>query len=197
MLAKGHHFPDVTLVAILDVDGALFSGDFRANEKLAQLYLQVSGRAGRASKPGQVALQTHHPEHQLLQRLNHEGYIKFSESALKERQAAQLPPFWHMALLRIESHDNQQIAIFNIRVRELSQQLAQQLSSKACPVRQIGPMPAPMERRAGKFRWQVIFESPERSQLHQFLAGLISALNNGKVSHHVRWSVDVDPIDMV
>lgn len=197
MLAKGHHFPDVTLVAILDVDGALFSGDFRANEKLAQLYLQVSGRAGRASKPGQVVLQTHHPEHQLLQRLNHDGYIKFSEDALKERQAAQLPPFWNMALLRIESHDNQHIATFNQALGELCHPLLMQLSVKESPVRQIGPMPAPMERRAGKFRWQVIFESSKRSQLHKFIAVLTEQLDKHKAGRLVRWSIDIDPIDMV
>ena len=197
MLAKGHHFPDVTLVALLDVDGALFSGDFRANEKLAQLYLQVSGRAGRASKPGQVVLQTHHPEHQLLQRLNHDGYLKFSEAALKERQAAQLPPFWNMALMRIECHDNQLIANFNALVRQISDPLLKQLSIKQSPVRQIGPMPAPMERRAGKFRWQVIFESPKRSQLHKFIAVLTQELDKNKASRQVRWSIDVDPIDMV
>lgn len=197
MLAKGHHFPDVTLVALLDVDGALFSGDFRANEKLAQLYLQVSGRAGRASKPGQVVLQTHHPEHQLLQRLNHEGYLNFSEAALKERQAAQLPPFWHMALLRIECHDNQLIANFNQVIRQISDPLLQQLSVKASPVRQIGPMPSPMERRAGKFRWQVIYESSKRSQLHKFIAVLTQELDKHKASRQVRWSIDVDPIDMV
>jgi len=197
MLAKGHHFPDVTLVAILDVDGALFSSDFRANEKLAQLYLQVSGRAGRASKPGQVVLQTHHPEHQLLQRLNIDGYLKFSEAALKERQAAQLPPFWHMALLRIECHDNQLNINFNNAVRAICEPLLQQLSVKASPVRQIGPMPAPMERRAGKFRWQVIFESSKRSQLHKFVAVLCQELDKHKASRQVRWSIDVDPIDMV
>ncbi|NRA59503.1 MAG: primosomal protein N' [Psychrobium sp.] len=197
MLAKGHHFPDVTLVAILDVDGALFSGDFRANEKLAQLYLQVSGRAGRASKPGQVVLQTHHPEHQLLRSLNREGYLAFSENALIERKVAQLPPYWHMALLRIESHDNRHINDFNQQLVEISHQLLQQLSSKETPLRQIGPMPAPMERRAGRFRWQVIFESSTRGQLHKFLAMLMPLLLKNKSSRQVRWSVDVDPIDMV
>ncbi|MDP2562514.1 primosomal protein N' [Psychrobium sp. 1_MG-2023] len=197
MLAKGHHFPDVTLVALLDVDGALFSGDFRASEKLAQLYLQVSGRAGRASKPGQVALQTHHPEHQLLQRLNSEGYSSFSEDALTERKIAQLPPYWHMALLRIESHNPQHITVFNQVLQDIAQLILQQLVSKESPLRQIGPMPSPMERRAGKFRWQVIFEASKRSQLHKFLTVLIGELDKHKASRLVRWSIDVDPIDMV
>ncbi|NRA83921.1 MAG: primosomal protein N' [Gammaproteobacteria bacterium] len=197
MLAKGHHFPNVTLVALLDVDGALFSADFRANEKLAQLYLQVAGRAGRASKPGQVVLQSHHPEHQLLQRLSKEGYLPFTEAALAERKAAQLPPFWHMGLIRIESHSNEHIQLFINELNRHSGPLLVQLSSKETPVRQIGPMPAPMERRAGRFRWQVIFESSKRSQLHRFLLALSDQLAKTKSNRHVRWSLDVDPIDMV
>lgn len=91
MLAKGHHFPDVTLVALLDVDGALFSADFRSAERFAQLYTQAAGRAGRAGKQGEVVLQTHHPEHPLLQTLLHKGYDAFAEQALAERQTMQLP----------------------------------------------------------------------------------------------------------
>lgn len=197
MLAKGHHFPNVTLVALLDVDGALFSADFRANEKLAQLYLQVAGRAGRASKPGQVVLQSHHPEHQLLQRLSREGYLPFTEAALTERKAAQLPPFWHMGLLRIESHSNEHIQQFISELNFHSGNLLVQLSSKSSPLRQIGPMPAPMERRAGRFRWQVIFESSKRSQLHKFLVVLTEQLSRSKSNRNVRWSLDVDPSDMV
>lgn len=197
MLAKGHHFPDVTLVAILDVDSALFSGDFRASEKLAQLYLQVSGRAGRASKPGQVALQTHHPEHALLQLLNDKGYMAFSEVAMKERRIAQLPPYWHMALLRIESHKGDLITAFNQTIHDVAMPLLQQIGSKDHPLRQIGPMPSPMERRAGKYRWQVIFEASTRSRLHAFIEALQSELAKHKSSHKVRWSIDVDPIDMV
>ena len=197
MLAKGHHFPDVTLVAVLDVDSALFSGDFRASEKLAQLYLQVSGRAGRASKPGQVVLQTHHPEHALLQLLNNKGYMAFSEVAMKERLVAQLPPYWHMALLRIESHDGDCITAFNQTIQEVCHPLLQQLGSKEHPLRQIGPMPSPMERRAGRYRWQVIFESSTRSRLHSFIDALQQELTRHKSAKKVRWSIDVDPIDMV
>ncbi len=102
MLAKGHHFPDVTLVALVDVDSALFSNDFRAPERLAQLFIQVAGRAGRASKPGYVLLQTHHPEHALLQSLIRKGYDTFAADALKERQQAHLPPYSYFALLRLK-----------------------------------------------------------------------------------------------
>lgn len=102
MLAKGHHFPDVTLVALLDVDGALFSADFRSAERFAQLYTQVAGRAGRAGKQGEVVLQTHHPEHPLLQTLLHKGYDAFAEQALAERQTLQLPPWTSHVIIRAE-----------------------------------------------------------------------------------------------
>lgn len=112
MLAKGHHFPDVTLVSLLDVDGALFSADFRSAERFAQLYTQVSGRAGRAGKQGEVILQTHHPEHPLLQTLLYKGYDAFAEQALAERQSMQLPPWTSHVLIRAEDHNNQQAPLF-------------------------------------------------------------------------------------
>ncbi|CDL48629.1 Helicase PriA essential for oriC/DnaA-independent DNA replication [Klebsiella pneumoniae ISC21] len=112
MLAKGHHFPDVTLVSLLDVDGALFSADFRSAERFAQLYTQVSGRAGRAGKQGEVILQTHHPEHPLLQTLLYKGYDAFAEQALAERQTMQLPPWTSHVLIRAEDHNNQQAPLF-------------------------------------------------------------------------------------
>ncbi|MDQ8588789.1 primosomal protein N', partial [Klebsiella aerogenes] len=121
MLAKGHHFPDVTLVSLLDVDGALFSADFRSAERFAQLYTQVSGRAGRAGKQGEVILQTHHPEHPLLQTLLYKGYDAFAEQALAERQTMQLPPWTSHVLIRAEDHNNQQAPLFLQQLRNLLQ----------------------------------------------------------------------------
>ncbi|MCK5394769.1 MAG: primosomal protein N', partial [Gammaproteobacteria bacterium] len=142
MLAKGHDFPNLTLVCILDTDQALFSADFRAAEHLAQLVTQVSGRAGRAEKPGEVLIQTHHPEHPLLQTLLHKGYASFAEAALKERQAAGLPPARHLAILRCESVDSKAAQFFLDQAIEQSQQVDKD------NVDIFGPMPAPMERRA-------------------------------------------------
>jgi primosomal protein N' (replication factor Y) len=104
MLAKGHHFPNVTLVALLDADGGLFGADFRASERVAQLITQVAGRAGRAEKEGLVLIQTHQPEHPLLMQLLQTGYSGFAEAALPERQAIGLPPYGYLALLRAESN---------------------------------------------------------------------------------------------
>jgi len=104
MLAKGHHFPRVTLVAILDADGGLFSADFRASERMAQLIVQVAGRAGRAEEAGKVIIQTHLADHPLLVQLTEQGYFAFADQALSERRASGLPPFSHLALLRAEAH---------------------------------------------------------------------------------------------
>ncbi len=145
MLAKGHHFPDVTLVSLLDVDGALFSADFRSAERFAQLYTQVSGRAGRAGKQGEVILQTHHPEHPLLQTLLYKGYDAFAEQALAERQTMQLPPWTSHVLIRAEDHNNQQAPLFLQQLRNLLQ--ASPLADEKLWV--LGPVPALAPKRGG------------------------------------------------
>ncbi len=189
MLAKGHDFPNLTLVCILDTDQALFSADFRAAEHLAQLVTQVSGRAGRAEKPGEVLIQTHHPEHPLLQTLLHKGYASFAEAALKERQAAGLPPARHLAILRCESVDSKAAQFFLDQAIEQSQQVDKD------NVDIFGPMPAPMERRAGRFRYQIMLQSDNRKALHQFLSWWAPQLQQLASSRKVRWSIDVDPYD--
>ena len=189
MLAKGHDFPNLTLVCILDTDQALFSADFRAAEHLAQLVTQVSGRAGRAEKPGEVLIQTHHPEHPLLQTLLHKGYASFAEAALKERQAAGLPPARQLAILRCESVDSKAAQFFLDQAIEQSQQVDKD------NVDIFGPMPAPMERRAGRFRYQIMLQSDNRKALHQFLSWWAPQLQQLASSRKVRWSIDVDPYD--
>ncbi len=189
MLAKGHDFPNITLVCILDTDQALFSADFRAAEHLAQLITQVSGRAGRAEKSGEVLIQTHHPEHPLLQTLIHKGYQSFAEAALKERQAAGLPPARHLVLLRCESVDSGAAQTFLNQAVEYSQQLNKD------DLDIFGPLPAPMERRAGRFRYQLMLQSRHRKPLHQFLSCWAPQLQQLPAARKVRWSIDVDPYD--
>ncbi|CUS47935.1 MAG: primosomal protein N' (replication factor Y) PriA [Idiomarinaceae bacterium HL-53] len=187
MVAKGHHFPNVTLVALLDVDGALYSSDFRAPERLAQLYVQVSGRAGRAEKPGTVVLQTHHPEHTLIQELVNNGYGHFAKAAIEEREVALLPPFSAMALLRAEA---------------TSQQAAEGLLSAMVPhfesypdVAVMGPVPAPLGRRAGKYRFQLIVHAQQRGPLHHCLHNLLPYFEKLPETRKARWSLDIDPQD--
>jgi primosomal protein N' (replication factor Y) len=190
MLAKGHHFPAVTLVAVLDADQGLFSVDFRASERLAQLIIQVAGRAGRAERPGEVLIQTHHPEHPLLQLLVEKGYPQFADAALRERKEARLPPFTSLALLRAEATRSEQPRAFLIAARRLAEPLAP-------PSLQLwGPVAAPMERRAGRYRAQLMLQADDRSALQQLLRNLVRKLENEKTARRVRWSVDVDPVDL-
>lgn len=193
MLAKGHHFPDVTLVALLDVDGALYSSDFRASERFAQLFVQVSGRAGRASKPGEVLLQTHHPEHPLLLSLIHHDYGHFAQSALRERQLAQLPPFSFLALFKAESHHNDDVELFLRQVRATLE--AHPLCSQHS-IELLGPAPSPIAKRAGKFRWQLLVQAPSRPALHQLLFGSKAAIATLPNSKKVRWHIDIEPQDL-
>ncbi|CUX97420.1 primosomal protein N' [Candidatus Hoaglandella endobia] len=191
ILAKGHHFPNITLVSLLNVDSALFSGDFRAAERFAQLYTQVSGRAGRASKQGEVVLQTHHPEHPLIQKLMHQDYMAFADSTLEERRQAGLPPFTSHMLFRADDHDNIQAKLF---LEQLSQLL------EASPLRDndlwlMGPIPALAPKRGGRYLWQLLLSHPSRQQLQRLLAANLPLVSKISQSRKVKWSLDVDPVD--
>jgi len=186
MLAKGHHFPDVTLVAVLDVDGALFSFDFRASEQMAQLLIQVAGRAGRASKPGKVLVQSNYVDHPLLQDLVHNGYHHFAHQALTERKQALLPPFTFQALLRSDANYPSYPEKF---LRSLTMQ-----PLDGCEF--AGPVPAAMEKKAGKFRYHLIIQAKSRKDLHRAILQLLSLISNNELQNKVRWSLDIDPIDL-
>ena len=189
MLAKGHHFPNVTLVCVLDTDQGLFSTDFRAPERLAQMIIQVAGRAGRADKPGKVILQTRQPDHPLLQTLIRQDYAQFAVNTIQERQQANLPPISHQALFRA----NATSADAPLR---LLQQLRTELEKANNTMLVLGPVPAPMEKLAGRYRYQLLLQSQQRRALHQCLDTIIPYLKTLKTSKQVRWSIDVDPIDL-
>ncbi len=191
MLAKGHHFPNVTLVAILDVDSGLFSIDYHSPEKLAQMIVQVAGRAGRAEKPGKVILQTRHPDHPLLVSLINQGYQHFSKTALEERKAAMLPPFSHQALLRVVSVNRSAPVEFLEEIRSIIHAEAHSGGTQI-----LGPVPSPMARKAGQFRFQMLFQSDQRKNLHALLKKLVPRIEKIKASKKVRWSLDVDPVDL-
>jgi primosomal protein N' (replication factor Y) len=194
MLAKGHHFPRVTLVAILDADGGLYSADFRASERMAQLIVQVAGRAGRAEEPGKVIIQSHLADHPLLVQLTEQGYPAFAEQALSERRSAGLPPFAHLALLRAEAHKPGQAEGFLDEACSYAEQLQQEL--RLPTIELLGPVPAPMERRAGRHRAQLLLQSSSRVPLHKLLAAWLPILEAMPTGRAVRWSLDVDPIDL-
>ena len=188
MLAKGHDLPNLTLVAIVGVDEGLHSVDFRAGERLAQLVVQVAGRAGRARKPGRVLLQTHHPEHPLLRGLLAHGYAAAADALLAERREALLPPYSHQALLRVEAHQRTDVDAF------LAEAHAALPDDRA--LRIAGPMPAPMPLRAGRHRGQLLVEADSRGPLHAALRPWQHVLADLPSARKVRWSVDVDPVDL-
>ncbi|NOS75045.1 MAG: primosomal protein N' [Methyloglobulus sp.] len=190
MLAKGHHFPNVTLVAIVDVDSGLFSIDYHATERLAQMITQVSGRAGRAEKPGKVILQTRHPDHTLLNTLIREGYSHFAQIALAERKEAALPPFSYHALLRAQAGNP------NLPLAFLQAAATLAKTYKASQTQILGPVPAPMEKRAGLYRYQLLFQSDKRSDLQLCLTELITNIDSITHAKKIRWSLDVDPVDL-
>ena len=190
MLAKGHHFPGVTLVGILDLDAGLYSNDFRAGERTAQLIIQVAGRAGREEKPGTVILQTRHPAHPLLLALVKNGYPDFARACLKERQSAGLPPFSHQALWRADALDSHLARQFLDTAAELAARTGDMT------VLVLGPVPAPLARRGNRYRWQLLLQSEKRGSLHRLLDHLIPVAAATELARKVRWSVDVDPVDL-
>ena len=190
MLAKGHHFPHLTLAVILDADQGLYSTDFRAAERLAQLIVQVAGRAGRGEREGEVAIQTHAPDHPLLRRLLEQGYAAFAQAALAEREQAGLPPFSRLALLRAEAASRDTVETFLRAAFEAAR------GTVAEGLQLFGPLPAPRPRRAGRHRGQLLIQAPERRALHAFLDAWLPAVAASKTARRVRWSIDIDPMDM-
>jgi primosomal protein N' (replication factor Y) len=190
MLTKGHHFPDVTLVVILDADQGLFASDFRATERLAQTITQVAGRAGREARAGEVMIQTEFPEHPLLNRLISEGYESFALSALQERREAGWPPFSRLALLRAEAKDSAALDSF-LRAAAAA---GQTLSESAVKI--LGPAAALIARRADHFRAHLLIETPVRSTLQRFLARWLPRIEDLQHPAGLRWSIDVDPLEV-
>ena len=192
MLAKGHHFPKVTLVVILDADAGLFSTDFRGAERMGQLMLQVAGRAGRADQPGRVIIQSHHTDHPLVRTLTERGYHAFAELLLNERRQAQLPPFRQMALVRAESKRPENALAFLHQLRDRLEH--QQPASHR--LNYLGPLPAMLEKRGDRYRYQLQINAAERKSLQALLSKLASELEQEPLARRVRWSLDVDPQDM-
>ncbi|MDP1680476.1 MAG: primosomal protein N' [Burkholderiales bacterium] len=186
MLAKGHDFPKLTLVGILNADGGLYSADFRASERLFAQLLQVAGRAGRASSGGEVLIQTAFPEHPLFAALKHGDYAAFAQTLLAEREQAGLPPYAYQAMLRAEASQLDAALKFLRRAAALAQPTA--------AITLYDPVSALMPRRAAMERAQLLVESHSRAALQQFLKAWLPQLESS-AARTVRWALDVDPID--
>ncbi len=190
MVAKGHHFPAVTLVGILDADGGLCAVDYRAPERLAQLIVQVAGRAGRGDTAGEVMVQTHQPDHPLLQALAVGGYGAAVPILRGERRAAGLPPFSAMALVRAEARQEDHVLAF------IEAAVAVTVARPVPGAQAHGPIPAPVERVADRRRFQLVILADGRWPLHQALSRWLPAMEALPGVRRVRWSVDVDPQDL-
>ena len=191
MLAKGHHFPNVTLVVIVNTDAGLFSADVRGMERTAQLIMQVAGRAGRAERPGEVVLQTQHVDHPLLNTLVTTGYLTFAEQELVSRKQAQLPPFAFQAIIRAEAKKQGWAEAHLMRLRNALEgtYLREQLPIIS------GPFPSYMEKRAGMYRAQLMFTGHSRKSIQGTLKAAQNWLEQDRESSRVRWNIDIDPVD--
>lgn len=189
MLAKGHHFPRLTLVVIVDADQGLFNLDYRASEHFGQLITQVSGRAGRESNQGEVVIQTHQPQHPLLLRLLDKGYQDYAEALLTERAQSQFPPFSYLCLLRAQTKDIEQCIA-------LLRQLKQWCQAKNNKVSVLGPAPAPLAFKQAYHHYQLIFKSSHRRLLRELIHEVRQYLPTLKQTHRIQWSLDIDPISL-
>ena len=190
MLSKGHHFPNLSLVGIVNADQGLFGTDFRSAERMAQSIVQVAGRAGRARRAGEVLIQTAFPDNSFWSTLIDGGYRRVAEEALSEREQTRWPPFTRLALIRSSAHRQSDAHDFlDAARRELERHGAQAL-------RILGPVDAPMARRAGRYRAQLLLQSADRRSLHAALRELRQRLEADPAARKVRWSIDVDPVEL-
>lgn len=202
MVTKGHDFPNVTLVVVLNADQGFFSTDFRAPERLAQTIVQVAGRAGRGEKAGEVLIQTEFPDHPLLLSLLAEGYDGFARAALMERSEASWPPFSRLAAVRGSAKTAEAALAFLTEARRAAEDLRGDRSRGSggrMPgggIRLLGPAPAAMAKRAGRYHAQLLLESADRTALHRFLEAWLPTLESLPSGRRVRWALDVDPIDI-
>ena len=194
LLSKGHDFPAVTLVCVLSADRGLYATDFRSGERLFQQLMQVSGRAGRAQLPGEVLIQTLYPSAPAYRHLIGQDFDGFANVALDERELAGCPPYRRFVLLRAESPHSEAPQNFLQRAREAGEQCLHRAPRAGVVIMDV--VPSPMERRAGRYRAQLLVSAHQRSGLHAFLTDWLVVLDNERWARQVRWSIDVDPQEM-
>lgn len=191
MLAKGHHFPELTLVVVVNADGGFYSTDFRALEHMGQLLVQVAGRSGRFKHQGEVLIQTYQPEHSLWNALLGGSYENFADILLKERQLVNLPPFAYLVLLRAEAKNPGYAQDFLKEIKHFLQK------KDIGELELMGPVPSAMTRRAGRYRYQLLLHSRKRALLHCAMESLRVYIKTTIRNRLVRWTLDVDPQSFV
>lgn len=191
MLTKGHHFPAVSLIGIIDADGLLFSADFRGEERMAQLLTQVAGRAGRADTGGTVILQTHYPDHPAVLAMVSQSYAEQARAMLMGREQSGMPPFGQLLMMRTDSNAQADGERFLQKAR---QSIADALPP-GCTV--VGPLPSAMPRRAGKFRCQMMVHSTSRQAIQYCASTLVRNAQAMKTPGGLKWSIDIDPLEIM
>ena len=191
MLSKGHDFPKITLVGVVNADGAMFSADFRAAERLVAQLGQVAGRAGRANLPGRVLIQTRFASHPLYQAVAAQDYARFAAMAMSERKTANLPPYTYLALLRAEAKSKQALEKFMAHVVDAANAAGKGKSS----LQIWDPVPAPLARKAGYERQQLMVQAGARSALQEFLTEWLPLVRQHE-TRAVKWMIDVDPLEV-
>jgi primosomal protein N' (replication factor Y) len=197
MVAKGHDFPNITLVGIICADLSLNFPDFRAGERTFQLLAQVAGRAGRGNRPGRVILQTYNPEHFSIRAARDQDYEAFYSQEMAFREALQYPPASRLIQLRISGRDLQRTRQLALALGEHCQALRAADSSFFAAIEIMGPIEAAVSRIAGHYRWQMLVKSPASGALHRFTERLLSDYPHTFTSRHVRVVIDVDPLFMM
>jgi primosomal protein N' (replication factor Y) len=190
LLAKGHDFPDLALVCIINPDASLYSPDFRAEEQLFTQLMQVAGRAGRAEAPGTVLIQTAFPHHPIYQALIRQDYDHYAQQILKDRQAMDFPPFVYQAVLRAEAPAIQDALTFLGKAAAISQ------SKHTRQIQLFDPVPASMMRLNGMERAQLLVQASSRKSLQLFLSDWQPHLVNLPTGNKLRWHLDIDPLSL-
>lgn len=191
MIAKGHDYPAITLSAILDADQALFSASYRASERLVQTVFQVSGRSGRGRQQGEALVQTGFPEHPLMQSLLNQSYREISATILKERELFGFPPYARVIMFRADALSLEQALA---KLEEIRSKL--EVITKQAGINCIGPIPALMTRRIGRYRAQLCLISPDFRKLRRSLKESMPTIENIPSTHAVKWMIDVDAHDL-
>ena len=189
MLAKGHDFPNLTLVGVVDTDSALFSPDFRAAERLFAQLMQVAGRAGRAAKAGEVLIQTVFPDHALFNALREQDYAAYAQALLHERELMHFPPYSYLAVLKAEAKDFALVSRFLRFAADTAHSLGEEGVLTYDPVR------PQMERLKGMERGQLLLQATNRQPLQRLLRTLVASLREHPLSPKIRWAVDVDALE--
>lgn len=188
MLAKGHDFANLTLVGVIDTDSALFSPDFRASERLFAQLMQVAGRAGRGDKPGEVLIQTAHPDHAMFHALKSQDYKTYANALVEERKSMSFPPLSFFAVIKAEAKYYDEVEAFIEQAMDFSQQIQHE-------VQIYGPVRPQIERLKGLERGHMLMQAQSRLQLQTLLRGLIPMIRDSKLANKIRWVLDIDPLE--